>query len=193
MKEGVTLSATRQLPVVSSSIAWLYSERFCRLAPWRCSHFSPCVTLRQGHGSLTRFVYSQSALLCVFVANKVYQRRRWWPLLMSSKPGSRWRLERARRHTAESSTVSGRSSERKVSVHFGKAQEVEHSCIHAYCPTTAFKTGDKCLAANLRNIQSPVSSSLQILTAVWCNSGDLWTLAKIFLRWFWRTVSTPTV
>lgn len=62
--------------------------------------------------------------VCCDTSTKVYRRPRWWPLLMSSRPGSRWQLEQARRHTAESSTASGRSSRRKVSRHFGRAQEV---------------------------------------------------------------------
>lgn len=73
--------------------------------------------------------------VCGQMSPKACRRPRWWPLLMSSRPGSRWQLGPARRHTVESSTASGRSSRRKVSGHFGKAQEVN---VHG--PIPAFTT-----------------------------------------------------
>lgn len=90
---------------------------FGHITLYSYTHLKPCMTLQQCIVKTLHYV-------CCETSPKVYRQLHWWPLLMSSRPGSRWRLEQARRHTAESSTASGRSSRRKVSGHFGRAQEV---------------------------------------------------------------------
>lgn len=138
---------------------------------------------------------------------KVCRRLRWWPLLMSSRRGSRWRPARDRRHTAESSTVSGRSCRRRASGHFGRAQEVDtHRSTpqHTRIPQSNKWFHDLEMRLALAPIISPqrnikyhivifnlssISSRLPVLATVWCNPADLRAAPEMVLRWLWRTVS----
>lgn len=88
------------------------------------------------HATMPHHLCMEKVLHCLFceIYPKVYRQHHWWPLLMSSRPGYRWQPGQARRHTTEWWTALGRSSRRRVSEHFGRAQEV-----NAY--THLFKVG----------------------------------------------------
>lgn len=115
----------------------------------------------------------------------------WWPLPMSSRQDCKWLPALARRHTVASSTVSGRYSGKKGPQHFGKGLQVgsglmERLAWGAYPPLLfASHPGVKCLHL----LSLFFSSSVSILSPVWCYLGHLWTSPAVVLHWFWRPVS----
>lgn len=120
------------LPVCASSVTipWLYGAF---VIPLHTAISSPawCCCRDVGMWHRMCIVKTPHYVFCD-MSLKVYRLLHWWPLLMSSRPGSRWQPEQARRHTAESSTASERSSRRKVSGHFGRAREVKaHICTYS--------------------------------------------------------------
>lgn len=131
--------------------------------------------------------------LNVAFSSKVCLLLLWWPLLMLSRQDCKWLPGLARQHTAGSSTVSGRFSGKKGLRRSGKGLQVDAGgegslpeWLSGFCVLSLPQPSRRKVYPTLSVFSS---SSVPVLSSVWCHSGHLWTSAAVVLHWFWRPVS----